>query len=100
METNQVPQLVDEHPLDWAARLVFGRAILAGHLGVSVAAIGNWKLRGVPIEVCVKVERATGGVVKRQMLRPDDWQDIWPELAQAPVNIAQPATAIVATQGA
>lgn len=100
METNQVPQLEDEHPLDWAARIVSGRSILAGHLGVSVAAIGNWKLRGVPIEVCVKVERSTGVVVKRQMLRPYDWQDIWPELAAAPVNIAKPATEIVATHGA
>ena len=100
MKTNQTPQLEDEHPLDWAARIVSGRPILAGHLGVSVAAIGNWKLRGVPIEVCVKIERSTGGVVKRQLLRPCDWQDIWPELAPAHVSIAQAATETIATQGA
>lgn len=30
---------------------------------------------------CVAIERATEGVVTRQDLRPDDWRDIWPELA-------------------
>lgn len=32
--------------------------------------------------LCVLIERATGGQVTRKDLRPDDWQDIWPELAQ------------------
>jgi DNA-binding transcriptional regulator YdaS (Cro superfamily) len=31
---------------------------------------------------CVLIERATGGKVTRQRLRPDDWQAIWPELAK------------------
>lgn len=31
---------------------------------------------------CVAIERATGGAVTRRDLRPDDWQDIWPELAE------------------
>jgi DNA-binding transcriptional regulator YdaS (Cro superfamily) len=30
--------------------------------------------------LCVALERATGGVVTRQALRPDDWAAIWPEL--------------------
>jgi len=29
---------------------------------------------------CVSIEQATNGAVTRQELRPDDWQDIWPEL--------------------
>ncbi|WP_234196248.1 transcriptional regulator [Pseudacidovorax sp. NFM-22] len=29
---------------------------------------------------CVRIERATGGMVRRQDLRPDDWHEIWPEL--------------------
>ncbi len=29
---------------------------------------------------CTAIERATGGVVTRRDLRPDDWHLIWPEL--------------------
>lgn len=32
---------------------------------------------------CVAIERATGGAVTRKDLRPNDWQDIWPELSQS-----------------
>jgi DNA-binding transcriptional regulator YdaS (Cro superfamily) len=32
-------------------------------------------------ENCVVIERATGGVVTRQDLRPADWERIWPELS-------------------
>lgn len=37
--------------------------------------------KAVPIERCIPIERATGGAVTRKDLRPDDWQEIWPELA-------------------
>ena len=30
---------------------------------------------------CVEIERATDGAVTRRDLRPDDWERIWPELA-------------------
>lgn len=33
------------------------------------------------VVVCVSIERETHGQVTRKDLRPDDWQDIWPELA-------------------
>lgn len=33
--------------------------------------------------VCVSIERETNGQVTRKDLRPDDWQDIWPELANS-----------------
>jgi len=73
-----------EHPIDAAARLLGGRDVLAARLGLtSVGAIGNWKVRGVPIEHCARIERELGGVVSRRELRPDDWMDIWPELAAA-----------------
>lgn len=43
---------------------------------------------------CVLVERATDGQVTRKDLRPDDWQNIWPELApscaaNAPAAVTQ-----------
>ncbi len=58
-----------------------GRPALATALGVKPAAVGNWKARGVvPIEHCPEIERLTGGKVGRPLLRPEDWQRIWPEL--------------------
>lgn len=34
-------------------------------------------------ELCVSIERATGGKVRRWDLRPLDWNRIWPELVDA-----------------
>lgn len=34
-------------------------------------------------ETAVGIERESAGAITRQMLRPDDWQRIWPELAAA-----------------
>lgn len=33
--------------------------------------------------LCVSIERESNRSVTRQDLRPDDWQSLWPELAQA-----------------
>lgn len=38
------------------------------------------------VVVCVSIERETHGQVTRKDLRPDDWQSIWPELAQTNPN--------------
>lgn len=73
--------IASSNPLDKAAFLVGGRSELASGLGVTPAAVGNWKVRGVPIEHCAEIERLTGGGVGRRDLRPNDWQRIWPELA-------------------
>ncbi|CAN0620454.1 protein of unknown function [Burkholderia multivorans] len=32
--------------------------------------------------LCVAIERASNGAVTRRDLHPDDWRDIWPELAE------------------
>jgi len=37
-------------------------------------------VRSVSPENAVAIERVTGGEVKRQDLRPNDWEQIWPEL--------------------
>lgn len=62
-----------------------GRAVeLAGQIGVDPVLIRQWStIRPVPVARCVAIEQATGGAVKRQDLRPDDWRQIWPELVQA-----------------
>lgn len=51
-----------------------------------MAAIGNWKARGVPVQRCVVIERLTQGAITRRDLRPRDWQQIWPELAESEPN--------------
>lgn len=78
-----------------------GRSLaIAQALGVTPPVVSDWVTgkKGVPLERCVQIERATNGEVRRQELRPDDWQEIWPELAQAPASPAQAATETVATQ--
>lgn len=76
----------DDHPLDRAAKLRGGRDQLAKDLGVTPAAIGNWKSRGTPIEHCADIERLCERGVTRIHLRPKDWQRIWPELVEADVD--------------
>lgn len=55
----------------------------AERLGVTQGMVGFW-VRGKPPTPAraVQIERATQGAVTRQDLRPDDWRDIWPELAE------------------
>jgi DNA-binding transcriptional regulator YdaS (Cro superfamily) len=59
-----------------------GPVAVARICGVSQPSVTNWRRRGVPIERCVQIERATNGAVMRWDLRPDDWAAIWPELAE------------------
>jgi DNA-binding transcriptional regulator YdaS (Cro superfamily) len=84
MKTIQVSKMAGEHPLDTVARMVGSRAVLADYLKVTPAAIGNWKLRGVPIEKCPEIERFGCPAATRRDLRPNDWEKIWPELAESP----------------
>lgn len=70
-------------PVESAIQIVGGLTALARLLGVAPPTVHEWKTgkRPVPVERCVAIERATESAVTRQDLRPDDWQDIWPELA-------------------
>lgn len=61
-----------------------GALAVARMCGVTSPSVTQWRQRGVPIERCVQIERATAGAVMRWDLRPDDWRDIWPELAERP----------------
>ena len=54
--------------------------------------------KSIPLEHATAIEKFTGGFVTRRDIRPDDWRDIWPELAEsepnqpaAPANQAQAA---------
>lgn len=57
-----------------------GLTSFAAKLGVSPQALSNWRVRGIPPGKCKAFAAATGISVKR--LRPDDWADYWPELAE------------------
>lgn len=60
-------------------------ASLARKLGISPVLISQWKngTRPVPLERCAVLEQVTAGAITRKELRPDDWERIWPELADA-----------------
>ncbi|SEI41923.1 transcriptional regulator [Paraburkholderia diazotrophica] len=75
---------MNKHPVAIAAAEVGGFKALAEKLGVTKGAVHQWMSPGrkVPIEHCTPIEQATNGIVTRQMLRPDDWQSIWPELVE------------------
>ncbi|MGQ3001275.1 MAG: transcriptional regulator [Hydrogenophaga sp.] len=62
-----------EHPIDRAAKVVGSQKALADRLGVTKAAVGQWKEEGrrVPAEHCPEIELLTGGVVRCEVLRPD-----------------------------
>lgn len=55
---------------------------LAAALNVSGSLVTQWAAgKSVAAERCPEIEIATAGKVTRRDLRPDDWQRIWPELA-------------------
>lgn len=80
-----------KHPIEKAAEIAGSEKALADWLGVTKAAVWQWKQQGrrTPIEHCPEIERRTEGAVTRRDLRPSDWQQIWPELA-APALCAEP----------
>ena len=51
------------HPIDTASDCLGSQAALAAVLGVTKAAVHQWKLEGrrVPLEHCVAIEQATNG---------------------------------------
>ncbi|MEN9316500.1 MAG: hypothetical protein RIS35_2893 [Pseudomonadota bacterium] len=61
---------------------VADRERLAGVCGTSNGFLQNiaYGYRAPGPALCVQIERATSGAVRRWDLRPDDWHLIWPEL--------------------
>ena len=54
-------------------------AELCRTIGVKASNLSDWKLgkHPVPISQCLAIETATGGLVTRKDLRPNDWQTYW-----------------------
>lgn len=82
-----------EHIIDRAAGACGGISKLAALMGRSPQVVSNWRARGVPLNECASLEAASGQVVRRWDMRPDDWHLIWPELIGADGAPAVPATA-------
>lgn len=63
---------------------------LAIAVGASVPQVQQWKHgycnRKPSPAYCVSIERATDGAVTRRDLRPNDWAQIWPELAEPEIH--------------
>lgn len=59
-----------------------GPARVAELLGVTTQAVCFWRdgKREMPVKHLAQLEAATGGVVRRWHMRPDDWHLVWPEL--------------------
>ena len=74
------------------------RKAFAEKVGTSVGHLNNFSYGSTKLApaICVAIEKASMKAVTRQELRPDDWLDIWPELAPARTDTAQPATETVA----
>ena len=78
-----------------------GRGVrLAAHLHVPPSFVAKMASgdKSIPLEHASAIERFTAGAITRRDIRPDDWQDIWPELAEsepkptpAPAHQAQAA---------
>jgi DNA-binding transcriptional regulator YdaS (Cro superfamily) len=78
------------HPLDKK-----GLRPLLVAAGYSYQQIAHWKVRGVPAKHCAAIESATGSQVTRKDLRPNDWQQIWPELVTAAPELTGAAVVVV-----
>lgn len=72
-------------PIQKSIELVGGLTAMAKLLGVKPPTVYQWKCgdRPVPIQFCKKIQMATSDEVTCKDLRPNDWQDIWPELLEA-----------------
>lgn len=86
--------------IDQAIKLMGGVAETVRKLGLNGhATVYQWRKTRIPAERCPTIERATGGLVRCEDLRPDiEWSVLrnTPELAKAPASPAQAATETVA----
>lgn len=67
---------------------------LARHLGVRSVMLSQWRygIKQVPAERCIEIEKATGGVVRCETMRPDiDWGHI--RATDCPVKVGAGETA-------
>jgi DNA-binding transcriptional regulator YdaS (Cro superfamily) len=74
---------------DYLTRHELSQEAFAKSIGVSQGMVYQWIAGRTPVAVqkAVLIERATGGLVSRKDLHPDDWHLIWPELIELPASV-------------
>lgn len=62
------------------------QADLAKEIGAHAPDVSRWadETRPIPVSFGASIERATGGLVTRRDMFPNDWMRIWPELETEP----------------
>jgi DNA-binding transcriptional regulator YdaS (Cro superfamily) len=73
------------------------QAALARAIGAHAPDISRWAdgSRPIPSRYGAPIEKATGGLVSRKEMFPDEWNVIWPELAlRAHVSARRPAPVV------
>ncbi|WP_090804407.1 transcriptional regulator [Paraburkholderia tuberum] len=83
-------------PIKEACDAARGLTAFARMIGVKPPTAHEWltRRRPVPPRRCARIETLFG--ISRQRLRPDDWQEIWPELIGKPGSPPVPAEREVA----
>ena len=61
------------------------QAALSKAIGAHAPDVSRWAdgKRPIPFDYGAAIELATGGLVTRQEMFPDDWARLWPELASS-----------------
>ena len=64
-----------------------GTFAVARVLNIKPPSVSDWRsANAIPddklVRLAVKIEGVTNSAITRQILFPDDWETIWPELAQ------------------
>lgn len=80
-----------------------GRAgALAAYLKVPASFVSKMVSgeKPIPVTHMAAIEAFSNGQVTRQLMRPDDWQLIWPELAQPHADHPQAAIQAIAPASA
>lgn len=74
-----------------------GPAAVAKLLNIKPPSVVGWRAGSIPDDKLIRLAPICEkmGIATRRELRPDDWQSIWPELAEAE---ATKDGAIIATQ--
>lgn len=80
---NDLPKAQIREQIELGIRIAGSASELARRLGVTTQAVCFWRdgKRKIPEALGARIERATDGKVTRQRLWPNDWREIWPELA-------------------
>ena len=70
---------------EWCDEKKGRSSFLVKNLKITWATLRDWKTgeKDIPAKRSVQIELLTNGEIPRQITRPDDWFEYWPELPDA-----------------